>query len=144
MKLFYADHFVLPLPPGHRFPMEKYSRLRETLMTSGVFAPGDFQVPAAADDTAQATSRLVIVGDSDWLRPDLIGQAQFANVDFLEATVGWLAERTELIAVPARKANVQAVVMTRADLDAVLFRVLVLLPLSVLLLGGAVWWSRRT
>ena len=52
MKLFYADHFVLPLPPGHRFPMEKYSRLRETLMTSGVFAPGDFQVPAAADDTA--------------------------------------------------------------------------------------------
>ncbi|MCA9531626.1 MAG: GldG family protein [Myxococcales bacterium] len=99
---------------------------------------------SAADDTAQATSRLVIVGDSDWLRPDLIGQAQFANVDFLEATVGWLAERTELIAVPARKANVQAVVMTRADLDAVLFRVLVLLPLSVLLLGGAVWWSRRT
>lgn len=29
MKLFYADHFVLPLPAGHRFPMEKYARLRE-------------------------------------------------------------------------------------------------------------------
>ncbi len=28
MKAFYADHFVLPLPPGHRFPMEKYSQLR--------------------------------------------------------------------------------------------------------------------
>ena len=27
MKAFYTDHFVLPLPPGHRFPMEKYSRL---------------------------------------------------------------------------------------------------------------------
>jgi len=26
--IFYCDHFVLPLPPGHRFPMEKYSRLR--------------------------------------------------------------------------------------------------------------------
>lgn len=26
---FYADHFVLPLPPGHRFPMDKYRRLRE-------------------------------------------------------------------------------------------------------------------
>ena len=22
MKAFYTDHFVLPLPPGHRFPME--------------------------------------------------------------------------------------------------------------------------
>ncbi len=28
---FYADHFVLPLPPGHRFPMAKYARLRERL-----------------------------------------------------------------------------------------------------------------
>ncbi|WP_217425415.1 histone deacetylase family protein [Polynucleobacter tropicus] len=29
MKAYYSDHFVLPLPPGHRFPMEKYSRLRD-------------------------------------------------------------------------------------------------------------------
>jgi acetoin utilization deacetylase AcuC-like enzyme len=28
---FYADHFVLPLPAGHRFPMAKYARLRERL-----------------------------------------------------------------------------------------------------------------
>jgi len=26
---FYADHFVLPLPPGHRFPMAKYRLLRD-------------------------------------------------------------------------------------------------------------------
>ncbi|WP_216272408.1 histone deacetylase [Polynucleobacter sp. AM-25C3] len=29
MKAFYADHYVLPLPPGHRFPMEKYGKLRD-------------------------------------------------------------------------------------------------------------------
>ncbi len=29
MKAFYTDHYVLPLPPGHRFPMEKYSQLRD-------------------------------------------------------------------------------------------------------------------
>lgn len=29
MKAFYTDHFVLPLPSGHRFPMEKYSRLHD-------------------------------------------------------------------------------------------------------------------
>ena len=51
MKLFYADHFVLPLPPGHRFPMEKYSRLRERLLASGHFAADDFRVPDAATDT---------------------------------------------------------------------------------------------
>lgn len=29
MRAFYCDQFVLPLPPQHRFPMLKYSRLRE-------------------------------------------------------------------------------------------------------------------
>ena len=29
MNAFYADNFVLPLPAGHRFPMRKYSLLRE-------------------------------------------------------------------------------------------------------------------
>lgn len=31
MQAFYADHFVLPLPQGHRFPMAKYALLRERL-----------------------------------------------------------------------------------------------------------------
>jgi acetoin utilization deacetylase AcuC-like enzyme len=29
MKAFYSDRFVLPLPAGHRFPMQKYYLLRE-------------------------------------------------------------------------------------------------------------------
>jgi acetoin utilization deacetylase AcuC-like enzyme len=29
MRAFYSDHFVLPLPEGHRFPMRKYRLLRE-------------------------------------------------------------------------------------------------------------------
>ncbi len=31
MHVFYADQFVLPLPPGHRFPMAKYQILRDRL-----------------------------------------------------------------------------------------------------------------
>jgi acetoin utilization deacetylase AcuC-like enzyme len=48
MKLFYCDEFVLPLPPGHRFPMEKYRLLRERLAASGEFAANDFIIPPAA------------------------------------------------------------------------------------------------
>jgi len=29
MQAFHSDHFVLPLPEGHRFPMQKYRLLRE-------------------------------------------------------------------------------------------------------------------
>ena len=32
MRCFYSDTFVLPLPEGHRFPMAKYSGLRERLL----------------------------------------------------------------------------------------------------------------
>jgi acetoin utilization deacetylase AcuC-like enzyme len=31
LQAFYADHFILPLPAGHRFPMAKYGRLRQRL-----------------------------------------------------------------------------------------------------------------
>jgi acetoin utilization deacetylase AcuC-like enzyme len=31
MRVFYATQFVLPLPPGHRFPMAKYQLLRDRL-----------------------------------------------------------------------------------------------------------------
>lgn len=45
MRLFYADHFVLPLPEGHRFPMAKYARLRERAAS----IPGvRLEVPPAA------------------------------------------------------------------------------------------------
>ena len=29
MHAYYADHFVLPLPESHRFPMAKYRMLRD-------------------------------------------------------------------------------------------------------------------
>lgn len=35
MRVFYTDHFVLPLPPGHRFPMAKYRMLRERVQGWG-------------------------------------------------------------------------------------------------------------
>jgi acetoin utilization deacetylase AcuC-like enzyme len=31
MKAYYSDQFVLPLPPGHRFPMAKYALLRDAI-----------------------------------------------------------------------------------------------------------------
>ena len=54
LKAFYCDHFVLPLPEGHRFPMAKYQLLRERLVIEGVISPDDLVEPEAAsrDDLA--------------------------------------------------------------------------------------------
>jgi acetoin utilization deacetylase AcuC-like enzyme len=50
MKVFYSDRFVLPLPEGHRFPMVKYSMLRERVAEDGVCGPGELQTPRAVTD----------------------------------------------------------------------------------------------
>jgi acetoin utilization deacetylase AcuC-like enzyme len=50
MKVFYSDQFVLPLPDGHRFPMKKYSMLRETVKSAGICAPGELCLPHAVTD----------------------------------------------------------------------------------------------
>ena len=54
MRAFYSDHFVLPLPEGHKFPMAKYSRLRERIVAEGIIGPGDLhEAPPASFDNLQ-------------------------------------------------------------------------------------------
>ena len=47
MKAFYTDHFVLPLPEGHRFPMAKYRLVREQISSLG--AIDLVEAPSATD-----------------------------------------------------------------------------------------------
>ncbi|MDP2388868.1 MAG: histone deacetylase [Acidobacteriota bacterium] len=49
MRAFYSDHFVLPLPEGHKFPMAKYSRLRERILAEGIIAADRLHEAPAAD-----------------------------------------------------------------------------------------------
>jgi acetoin utilization deacetylase AcuC-like enzyme len=51
VKAYYCDSFVLPLPQGHRFPMEKYRLRRERVATS-LQSRIDLCVPPAADDAS--------------------------------------------------------------------------------------------
>jgi acetoin utilization deacetylase AcuC-like enzyme len=50
MKVFYSDHFVLPLPEGHRFPMVKYAMLRERVARDGICGPGELRTPRAVTE----------------------------------------------------------------------------------------------
>jgi hypothetical protein len=49
MRVFFTDQFVLPRPDGHRFPMEKYARLRERVAAE-LLAGNDMVAPEAASD----------------------------------------------------------------------------------------------
>ena len=51
MKTFYSDHFVLPLPDGHRFPMPKYMLLHQRVREAGIIQAQDLlEAPPATDE----------------------------------------------------------------------------------------------
>lgn len=50
MVVFFTDRFNLPLPEGHRFPMRKYSRLRERVVAAGVLGNDQLREPPPAGD----------------------------------------------------------------------------------------------
>jgi len=69
MKLFHTDLFVLPLPSGHRFPMDRYRLLRERLAESGLFSEQEFCIPPAATN-----EQLQLVHTADWIQRVSAGQ----------------------------------------------------------------------
>lgn len=75
MKAFYCDHFVLPLPDGHRFPMEKYRLLRERVLAAGIVSPEEMAVPHAATD-----EEILRVHDAGYLRRVAGGELDRAEV----------------------------------------------------------------
>ncbi len=50
MRIYYSDQFVLPLPPGHRFPMAKYALLRQRVADAALVAKTALLAPPAARD----------------------------------------------------------------------------------------------
>ena len=50
MRIYYTDHFDLPLPDRHRFPMAKYRRLRRRLVQDPLHRDDVLVVPPAATD----------------------------------------------------------------------------------------------
>jgi acetoin utilization deacetylase AcuC-like enzyme len=75
MNIFYTDHFVLPLPEGHRFPMEKYALLRERVIAECLVALSDLCVPQAATDR-----QILRVHDATYLQRVQHGELTRAEV----------------------------------------------------------------
>ncbi|MFB3819747.1 MAG: histone deacetylase [Candidatus Methylomirabilales bacterium] len=59
MRACYSDHYAIPLPPGHSFPIRKYRLVRQQLLREGTLAPADLLEPDLAhpEDILQAHTR---------------------------------------------------------------------------------------
>ncbi len=100
--------------------------------------------PSSEERESDAGGRVVVLGDADIFDSNFLGMQEVVNYEFASAIVGWLTEREALIELPSRSVEARAVRMSQDDVNALGFRVIVLLPAAIFLLGFAAWWNRRT
>jgi acetoin utilization deacetylase AcuC-like enzyme len=65
MIAYYADHFVLPLPAGHRFPMAKYALLRDRLVARWPEIRMREAPPATDEELARAHAPAYVAAVAD-------------------------------------------------------------------------------
>ena len=75
MKIFYTDHFELPLPEGHRFPMAKYRRLRQAVVENPLHRDDVTLVPPAATD-----EQLCLAHERDYVDRVVTGRLTDAEI----------------------------------------------------------------
>jgi ABC-type uncharacterized transport system involved in gliding motility auxiliary subunit len=111
----------------------------------GVDLPGPLTLIATVESpvpSSEETTRLVLIGDSDFLINDVLTQIPNGQFLFLNA-VNWLAEEESLIAI-GPKANVpRSIRLTMIQEGVVCFGSLILIPAVILVAGVVVWLKRR-
>ena len=88
IKIFYSDTFELPLPDGHRFPLEKYRLLREHLQASELRNRLEFCLPEPATD-----EQLLRVHTADYLSK--LKQGSLSAVEQRRIGFPWSPEMVE-------------------------------------------------
>lgn len=86
-------------------------------------------------------TRIVVFGDADFAANG--GVANAANLYLLTAAANWALEREALVAIPPKSADTVSVTLSRADIGRIALFSLLILPLSAVALGLAVWVKRR-
>ncbi len=97
------------------------------------------QWPEAAADATPF--RAVVVGDSDFVTNAYFDQV--ANGELGVAMIRWLARDDVLPSVRPERSTPPMVTMTADQMRWTFITLEILLPLSVVLIGSAVWWRRR-
>jgi len=105
MKVYYCHEFVLPLPPGHRFPMDKYRLLYERVAQSN---HGQFElhVPPAASE-----QQLMLAHDAGYVQRVISGA--LSEREIRELGFPW----SEALVERSRRSNGATIAACRAALE---------------------------
>lgn len=85
--------------------------------------------------------RAVVIGDGDFASNSFL--PYMSNSDLLVAAVRWLAREEQGTAVRTRIPVLPMILLTAAQSRWIFIVIVILLPLTVIGIGGVVWWMRR-
>jgi ABC-type uncharacterized transport system involved in gliding motility auxiliary subunit len=133
------DSYARPVPPADARTVESPSapavqvaEVRPRVLgiaAEGTLAPG------------ASPFRAVVIGDGDFASNSFL--PYMSNSDLLVAAVRWLAREERGTAVRTRIPVPPMVLLTAAQSRWLFILIVIMLPLAVITIGGAVWWSRR-
>src|SRR5262249_40380661 len=85
--------------------------------------------------------RAVVIGDGDFASNSFL--PYMSNSDLMVAAVRWLAHEERGTAVRTRIPVPPMILLTAAQSRWIFIVIVILLPLTVIGVGGLVWWLRR-
>ncbi len=97
--------------------------------------------PNVSGQSADATPRIVVFGDSNFATNELLDALD--DRDLLLNTVDWLVGDVERIGIRPNVARTSSVSLTAGQLQAIQYLSLFVLPEGIALVGILVWWLRR-
>ena len=97
--------------------------------------------PDAPADPAARPFRLVLVGDSNFAANSYFGYV--SNGDLAVRMVRWLAGDEAMTTVRPQTLSLEQISLTSEQMRNIFIMVELILPLSMVLIGGIVWWRRR-
>jgi ABC-type uncharacterized transport system involved in gliding motility auxiliary subunit len=113
-------------------------------LAAAVSAPAaEAPAPAgnASPDAPKPESRIVAMGDSDFVANNAIGIQ--GNQDFFLNSINWLAQQEDLIAIRPRDAQDRRITLTADQQQRIMLLSLLVIPGLVLAGGVYTWWRRR-
>lgn len=121
--------------------LDKGDKQGPVAIASAVSAAATAAPPSTDPAAPKPETRVVVVGDSDFIGNDLI--AFQGNADLFMNMVNWAAQQENLIAIRPKDPQDRRITLTESQRQGIFYLAIFIIPGIFLAAGAATWWKRR-
>ncbi|MBI3087955.1 MAG: GldG family protein [Candidatus Omnitrophica bacterium] len=120
---------------------ETDTQVEEFQFQDGTDLKGPVPIAVAVEKTAPPATRLVVIGDSDFVANGQLSNV--GNLDFILGAFHWLVSQEQLIGIGPKPLEAIKLNLTAAQMSRLFWFSFAGLPVLFGLLGIGMWWLRR-